>query len=209
MIFPLVRVQAHPSRSHLHPALVASVDPLNVEVIVDPDPNHPRTSPLRTYRECVQPDPDFTHLVILQDDATVCADFATAVVEAIRHHPDSLIVLFLAAAPAGSARWARRARAAGEPFSEMARGDWIPTVGLVWPMKDATEFSRYLKRVQPHMWADDPIVGGWVNATKRRVVATVPSLVQHPDVEPSLIGRKAGRGKNANRVALHFTGAWP
>lgn len=209
MIFPLVRIQAHPDRAHLHSALVQAVDPLNVEVVMDPDPNHPRSSPLRTYRECVQPDPDFSHLVILQDDATVIAGFADAVTEAIRHWPDNLLVLFLAAAPAGSARWARQARAAGEPFSEMQRGDWIPTVGLVWPMKDATEFSRYLKRVGDAQWADDPVVGGWVNATRRRVVATVPSLVQHPDHEPSLIGRKAGKGKNANRVALHFTGAWP
>lgn len=209
MIFPLVRIQAHPSRTHLHGPLVQAVAPLNVEVVVDPDPNHVRSSPLRTYRECVQPDPDFTHLVVLQDDATVCSGFAEAVQGAIRHFPDSLLVLFLAAAPAASAKLARAAIAAGEPFAEMQKGDWIPTVGLVWPMKDATEFSRYLKRVSPALWADDPIVGGWVNATRRRVIATVPSLVQHPDHEPSLIGRKAGKGKNKNRVALHFTGAWP
>jgi hypothetical protein len=146
---------------------------------------------------------------VVQDDATVCANFADSVREAIRHWPDHLIVLFLAAAPAASAKLARRALAAGEPFTEMQRGDWIPTVGLVWPMRDAREFSRYLRRVGDSQWADDPVVGGWVNATKRRVIATVPSLVQHPDHEPSLIGRKAGRGKNANRVALHFTGAWP
>ena len=57
---------------------------------------------------------------------------------------------------------------------------------------------------QPNPRSDDAVVGRWMLVTKQTIRATVPSLVQHPDMEPSLIGRRPAWGKDSGRVALHL-----
>lgn len=211
-VSPLIRVQHHPSRARLLGPLAAACGSLPVSVIEDPDP-HGKPSPLRCYRECVgRPAPEFTHLIVLQDDVQLCDGFDVAATAAIADFPDSLVALFVGGAPRRSAREIVLAHGRGDRYCTLAAMDWVPTVALVWPSAVATEFSRYLKRVSPDHWADDPIVGNWVHRSRRTVVATVPSLVQHPDVEESLLPRRqkrVGAGRNPDRVAAVFTGSWP
>lgn len=204
---PLVRIQHHPNRVHLLPELRRTIG-LPLAVVADPDPEG-KPSALRCYRECVtRPAVGYTHLVILQDDVTVCADFDVAVGRVLTAYPDRMVALFVAGAPPASARRAVRASAAGAPIVELCAGDWVPTVALAWPVKDAAEFARYLTRVDEEHWADDPIVGGWVRRTRRSVLATVPSIVQHPDVEPSFFKKKAAAGRNRYRVAAVWEQGW-
>lgn len=215
MPLPLVRIQHHPKRAHLLHDLTIGCGALDVEVVTDPDP-YAEPSALRTYRRCVAPArPGVTHLVVMQDDVELCRDFDVGVLRAIRNHPDQLIALFVAGAPKRSALEVLKASWAGEPFVEMSHLDWVPTVALVWPVADALNFSRYVLRVPETAWADDPIVGGWCRRFKKVPVATVPSLVQHPDVEPSLIDKRADHAKrkqtprkDASRVAAVFYDRW-
>lgn len=208
-VSPLLRIQHHPRRAHLLPYFDHAAGSVPVSVIEDPDPDG-KPSPLRCYRECVtRPAPGFSHLLIVQDDVRLCADFDVAVTRLLERHPDRLIALFVAGAPRRSAIEVRQADARGDAVCAMNRMDWVPTVALAWPLALAHEFSVYLKRVGQEMWADDPIVGGWVSKKRLEVLATVPSLVQHPDVEPSLLPNdKSAQGRNGYRTAAVWRESW-
>lgn len=83
----------------------------------------------------------------------------------------------------------------------------MPVVAVLWPMQKLHEF---------HMWAldnpllvgreprsDDAMAGMWKIRNRERVLATVPSLVEHDDGVPSLIGTGRKKGDRSRR-ALHL-----
>lgn len=208
-VSPLLRVQHHPRRQHLLHHFATAAGRIPVEVVEDPDPTG-RPSPLRCYRECVgRPALGFTHLLIVQDDVTLCLDFDIAVTRLLEKHPDRLVALFVGGAPRRSAQELRLAEGRGDDVCLMQRMDWVPTVALAWPADLAREFAQYLKRVSDVHWADDPIVGGWASKKRLEVIATVPSLVQHPDMEPSLLPNdKSAKGRNGYRTAAVWREGW-
>jgi hypothetical protein len=71
---------------------------------------------------------------------------------------------------------------------------------LIQPLIDFMESPR----MQARYTHDDPVATLFVKKNKLSVWATVPSLVQHPDVAPSLIDKPHGAGKYRNRVAFAF-----
>ena len=145
---------------------------------------------------------DATHLLVVQDDAQPCDEFRLRAESAIAEKQDALVALFLAGSPHRSAQAARLAHRRGERWIRMHERDWTPTVALAWPRTHRDAFLAFvddnpgLIRV-----GDDSVVGEFTRAHAVPVWATVPSLVEHPDVEPSLIGRQARAGRNAMRVA--------
>ena len=84
----------------------------------------------------------------------------------------------------------------------MHPGDWTPTVALCWPAPLIPRFLAFADQ-NPALirTGDDNVVGAFTSRESIPVWATVPSLVEHPDLEPSLIGRKASGGRNRFRVA--------
>lgn len=195
-----VAVQHHPARAHLIPELLARLG--EADVVADPNPDGPR-APIRTYLECLRRAPAAaSHLLIVQDDTQPCDDFRARAEAAIDERPTDLLAFFLAGAPIRSARLAMQARRRGERWALMHSGDWTPTVALVWP---ALLIPRFLTFVEKHpgiaKTGDDNVTGAFVRIEKLPVWVTVPSLVEHPDREPSLIGRKASQGRNRMRVA--------
>ncbi len=195
-----VSVQHHPSRARLLDTLIPALG--ECDVITDPAPDA-RASPIRTYLACLRAMPPWaTHLLIVQDDTQPCPDFRARAIQAVTEKPSALVALFLAGAPIRSARIAQQAHRRGEPWALMHPQDWTPTVALVW-----TRYWRdaFLAFVGAHpslvQVGDDNLVGAFTSKQRVPVWATVPSLVEHPDVEPSLIGRKAGAGANRLRVA--------
>ena len=53
--------------------------------------------------------------------------------------------------------------------------------------------------------ADDGNAGRWHRDTKQEILVAVPSLVEHPDMEPSVKGGQQARwGKDAQRRAVVF-----
>lgn len=204
-----VRVQHHPKRAYLLPRLLDRLDQ-HAEIVTDPEPDDRLPSPWRTYRACLElPPAGTTHLLVLQDDAIPCRNLVAACAQIARPWP---VCLFLGGAPVRTAREAARALLRGGRYVDVHRGEWVPVIAVLWPVEVAARFLEWADRPDvklpgnPHPRSDDAVVGKWARTQKERVVATVPSLVQHPDDEPSLIGRRARAGRSAWRVAFSWIG---
>ena len=92
---------------------------------------------------------------------------------------------------------------------QLRSNDFLPVVAILWPTSKAQEFLTWTE-ANPHKLghkdprSDDSVGGRWASLTKQDIRFTLPSLVEHPDLEPSLIGRKAAWGKDSGRVAMAF-----
>lgn len=179
------------------------------EVVTDPDP-HGKPSAIRTYIECLRR-VDSTHRLVFQDDATPCSGFRVRAEAALRERPDNLIAFFVPGMGLHG-RWVRDAYKAGKPWVQLpTSANWMPTVALCWPRELAQAFVEYAdahvaRRLARRMssLSDDGPVGGFCRANKVAVWATVPCLVQHPDLVPSLVKRRSYHGRNpARRAAVY------
>lgn len=195
-------VQHHPNRAHLLPALLERM-PADTVVVTDPEPDS-LSNPLRCYRECLRSIPaDATHALIVQDDAVPHPDFPTVMERCVESRPDRIICFFVATHPPLGAKRMIEAARAGDSWSELVSTEFLPVVATCWPADLAREFYTWLERViLPVKRSDDGAAGRWIRQRSIRPVATVPCLVQHPDVEVSLIGKRAMAGLNRARVAL-------
>jgi hypothetical protein len=146
-----------------------------------------------------------THRIVLQDDCWPCTNFRERAEAAISDHPRSLIAFFVPGSPGGGRNRVLRASKMHEPYAPIGLGGWIPAVAVAWPVERALQFVSYVEgSPRRHTRADDRAISVYARGHRVEVVATVPSLVQHPDVEPSLIGRRASGGRNPARVAALF-----
>lgn len=195
---PSIAIQHHPSRAHLLSALRARLG--DSEVVRDPDPDGPRSA-LRTYRLALARTPrDARHRIVIQDDAWPVSEFRALAEDAIREKPDSLIAFFVPGT--GQQRQAmNRAAALGHRWTELPRADWAPTVALSWPRELAFDFLDWSEEAFPFCEGDDGPVGAYVRKRKLTVWATVPSIVEHPNTEPSLFGKPSRGAANRGRVA--------
>lgn len=208
MTDPLVVVQHHPARADIIGRLLDGCAPL--ELLVVCDAGGPQPDPWRCYLQCVRAalDSGHSHVVIVQDDATVCPDFAAELGCCIAGAPEHLLVLYLASYPGRSATRARAARQRGDCYAEVVTGlrDLVPVVGNCYPiglLRELLDWSDAFEK-RPSR-SDDYMVGRWCHERQVPVLATIPSLVQHPDDVPSLIGNGAGaHGRNRARSALYF-----
>lgn len=201
-----VAVQHHPSRVETVKPLLAALGK-RAELVTDPDPGAAIHSPWRTYRECLERTPlEVTHRLILQDDVEVCADFLIHAERAIKARPDRIICFHVSGAPASAARRIYQASDQGNSWAELDRNDWCPVVATCWPQFEIGPLLRFVdfKNYPDNFYGDDYRVGGFIRETKRSVLATVPSLVEHPDLVPSLIGTKNQAGLNPQRVACCY-----
>jgi hypothetical protein len=199
-----VAVQHHPSRADLLPPLLRSLEPLDVEVVVDPDPDGP-VDAWRSYRPCLERTPDGCYRVILQDDVRVCNDFAATLERVVAAQPDALIVLCVCGLALLSSRDVRNAHWRGASWARLVHRQWVPVLATVWPPGLP---QRALPWVDLQGWprmfrADDEVVGRIADGLCLDVLATVPSIVQHDDMVESLC-RQADYGRNPARVAALF-----
>jgi hypothetical protein len=175
-------------------------------VVTDPDPDSRLVSPFRCYMECLARIPDdATHHLIVQDDALPCSNFRTRAEARISEHPDVLMPLFVAKA-GENGRVYHKAADRGEKGVWLPPTTWCPTVALCWPVEQARAYREFaVAKWGPRQQGDDSPVGIWRARTKARAWAPIPSLVEHPDVEPSLFRKgKAHAGRNKARVAVRF-----
>lgn len=197
-------VQHHPSR--LLPEALR-----RYEVIDDPDPDGP-PSAIRTYVECLRSlPPEVTHRLVLQDDVALTAAFHTKVELALAERPGHLVALFVPGMGLHG-RMVRDAARAGSRWCQLPRSaNWVPVVALAWPRELAEAFVPFAEqwiatRAARRMSTvgDDPVVGRFVREHKLSVWATVPSLVEHPDLVPSLVKQRSYHGRNpARRAAVY------
>lgn len=204
----VARIQAHPSRAHLRPVLIEDLG-LPTEVIEHAS-NLP--NPWAGYKKCLSDIPSYAkHLLVIQDDAHVCHNFAPAIEQIALSNPDTPVVLFLARLPRRIANMALHATKKRQVYldCQLRSNDFLPVVAILWPVEKAQEFLVWTQ-ANPHKLghkdprSDDAVGGRWASLTKQTVRFTIPSLVQHPDQVPSLIGRRASWGKDSGRVAQYF-----
>jgi hypothetical protein len=178
------RIQAHPSRTHLHERLLALLAPLSADVMVHesvpPDP-------WENYRRCLDYHGDASHLLILQDDSMPVHNFGITLPRIAATHPDDPVCLFMGAFPASTAARARRA-APNVRYVPLGPSSFMPLVCVLWPVHVARSFLTWSETARGMTRADDGNAARWVRATRQQVLVTVPSIVQHDDGEPSVKG---------------------
>lgn len=176
------------------------------ELVTDPDPDG-RRSPLRTYIECLKrTPPDVSHRVILQDDALPCVNFPALAHEALQERPEQIVCFFVPGVKAAGAKRMRDAQIRRERWVDIGGTAITPLVATAWPEHLIQPLVDFMEspRMQAKYSHDDPVATLFVKKNKLSVWATVPSLVQHPDVAPSLIDKPNGAGKYRTRVAFAF-----
>jgi hypothetical protein len=188
----------------MHAPLVEALAPLETTVSLHTSvpPN-----PWLGYRQALTDLPDCSHVVVIQDDARVCANFAAAVEKIAEANKDVPVALFLAYLPRVTASDATRAMKLNRRYCDVNFRDFVPAIAILWPVHKAQEMLIWTDGNpklpgNPNPRSDDAIIGVWMRRTRQRIRATVPSLVEHPDLVPSLIGRRAAWGKDRGRVAL-------
>jgi hypothetical protein len=203
----LVVVQSVASRASLLGRLVDGVAPLDTLVVVD---EGEKADPWRGYRRCLEAGvaSGREHVAVVQDDAIPCFDFACHLGCVIEEDPGAALVLFLAAQPRLTAHAAVAARRDRVTFAPLHARDWLPAVAVCYPRQMCEQILEWSGSVSGrHSRSDDHMLGRWARETGARVLVTVPSLVQHPDDVPSVIGNGNGsHGRNPARVALHWDG---
>lgn len=179
------------------------------------DSGPPPPSPWRGYRLCLQAflETSASHAVVIQDDAIVCANFAAAIERIAESHPDIPICLFVSGTKSKTLQLYARAIRSQVRYSQVWFQDFLPVVGVLWPRTKVEEFLEWSKDAKlpglPNPRSDDAVVGSWMKFTRQTVLATVPSLVEHPDDTLSVKWHESnvpsGTG-NKRRRAFHYIG---
>jgi hypothetical protein len=201
------RVQSTPGRDGPRTRLLRGL-PLATQVVIDD--GEPPANPWRGYQKCLSNLPNCTHLVIIQDDALVCDDFPLTVEQVIKARPEQPICLFLHGGDfLRTLTAARQARQAGKRFVSLYFRDLMPVVAVVWPRQHAEHFLEWSKTATlPGMprpvRSDDACAGLWMRESRVPVLATLPSLVEHPDDVISTIGKRHAHGQDKGRTAWWY-----
>lgn len=192
------RVQHHPSRAHLLPGLLDRLAPIPCEIVAhQSDP----PSPWAGYRLCLDSPPDCSHLLIVQDDALPVPGFTEALPAIARDVP---VCLFLSRLPRDTRPKVEQAMRMNRRYLQLSLRSFLPVIAVLWPLPKLIEFEEWSRDVRlpgAHPPRSDDAVGGrWKLETRQLVLATVPSIVEHADEEPSVIrdlSPKAPRRKAA------------
>lgn len=197
-------MQHHPARAARIEPLLERLAGLDVQVVTDPDPDG-RPSPWRCYLECLRQMPaEASHLCVIQDDAIPAIGFAVALERVVAAKPDKALCLWVGGSPQDLCVAMLQASKAGVRFVDFHPYSWVPAVCVVWPAVMVRQILMWAKKEgldDPANRSDDALLARFCQKHRVWPVATVPSLVQHPDIELSLIGRRAWAGKQPSRVA--------
>lgn len=144
-------------------------------------------------------------MIVLQDDVEVCDNFAEAAALAVAAKPEDLVSFYVGGNAHRAATRVRQSAMVGVPWAQITGIGFCPAVALSWPAGLIGPFLAWVdaQRGMPQR-ADDMIIGRWLLGTRRSAWATCPSLVEHPDLEQSLIGNRAKGGRDRRRTAACF-----
>lgn len=194
-------VQAHPSRSVRAHLLAAALD---AEVVFDPDPSG-RRSPWRTFRHLLATTPpEAAYRFQIQDDATPCPGLRRAVERAVAARPGRLLVFYVGDRMPRFRDAILNACRADLPWAELEPRHWIPAVATCWPRDLIDGILDYTKD-RPAPIADDQLIGEYMKRIGHVPLASVPSLVEHLDDGPPVMGKP--RMPGAERRAACYIGS--
>lgn len=168
-------------------------------------------NPWYGYLECLDaPPPWASHLLVCQDDTIACRNLTPALEAIATAHPTVPVCVFLGKLPMRTRRSALEAGARGEHYVTIHHGDFLPVVAILWPVDKAVEFHAWgtsparMRQGNGRTFverSDDAMGGRWMRSTRQTILATIPSLIEHPDDVPSTISKRP-----ANRTALFWHG---
>lgn len=206
------RVQASPGREEAQGRLLGQLP--EAELFVDDGSDVEGwsgiTGPWRGYVKCLT-DPVGTHLVVIQEDAVLCREFAATCERVAEAHPTVPVCLFVPGVLGETSRLIWRAQRSSKHVCNLAFRDLMPVVAVLWPVEKAQHVLEWASRtdiagVRRPYASDDAVCGAWRRSTKQTVLCTVPSLVEHPDDIPSTWGSRAKGGMDKGRVAACYIG---
>lgn len=205
-----VLIQAHPSRRALAEGLHECI---GGEIVYDTNEDGPR-NPWGTYRRCLERglEEGDDHFLIVQEDVIVCDNFVAAVERAVALRPENPLAFFVPGKLAAHINVIYTARRDGIPWAELPLGSWVPVVASSWSRYLAENLIEWSQTNVPPQWrADDEICGRFLHWAGVPMLASVPSLVEHPDTEPSVMNghRRVGDGRDPGRRAYFFIGDEP
>lgn len=174
-------------------------------VVTDPDPDGTWNA-WRSYQACLQKAPDYGHLLVVQDDALPCPHFAEAARQALAMKNDVIVCFYVGGGGVGIPLQHAANRCAS--WAPLNRTLWVPLVATAFP---AAIVAELLSWAADDSWArkargDDAVLGKFMRAKGHTAWATVPNLVQHPDLVPSVNRHRNARGLDRNRVAVCWVG---
>jgi hypothetical protein len=194
-----VGIQHHPARPQALARLQEQLP--DADVVSDPAPDG-ETSSYRSYRHALEQTPSWaTHRAVIQDDAVVCVDFMAGLPRAIAAYPHRLICLCVTQHAGINAEAVRIASHRGKAWTDMSPlVPWIPAIALVWPAWMADDFAHWTPPPLPIALpreSDATIIASYCQHRDIVPLATVPSMVEHPDDMPSLLAGELGSGRQA------------
>jgi hypothetical protein len=181
--------------------------------VYDPDEVGPR-SPWRTYKLCIERglESGDDSILVIQEDVLVCGRFLQGVEMAVSAQPDNPAAFFVPGKPPAYINAIYTARRDGRSWAALPLGTWCPVVATAWPRHLAEGLLTWAGTNRPPYWhADDEICGRFLAWAGVPVLASVPSLVEHPDTEPSVMNghKRVGDGRDPTRRAYFFIGDEP
>lgn len=169
-------VMAHPSRGHQAEQLQRRHPELNIQIVLDPEPNgEPAT--LRTAKLAWSTISEgATHQLVMQEDVQLCNNFAATAHQALQVAPEGAIAFF--------ANWImttsqaiRLAAFAGASWTPVV-DSWVPTQALVLPAPLAREFAGFAERY-PITKPDNYAIAEFLGEHGLKTYVSVPNLVEH------------------------------
>lgn len=184
----------------------------DVEITYDPQPDARYRNPWRCYKHALQTTPDWaTHRLVIQDDAEVCKHFAEVLPAMVASQPDRMLILFVGGYPSDHTLAITEACGRGDSWATLHNGRWCPCVAICWPRAMVDHFLAFCdERADRSLWdderhrSDDERIGSFLNNTRQWPLASIPSLVEHPDMVQSLIGDRTRMGQDPGRIAACY-----
>lgn len=140
-----------------------------------------------------------THLLVLHDDAEVCADFMIGAEQAIAAQPAQMISFF------GTRKVIETARAAGGAWATMKAP--LMSLAFCWPRRLVTDFllweARHVLPTFSNRY-DDSRVRMWCLATQRLMWVTAPSLAEHAGYNRSMMGNGPSVGGRERKAKWYI-----
>lgn len=203
----MIRIQHRAGRDEPLKRLMQNLPPA-VQVITD---DGEELNPWRGYRLCLTDLPESGHVAVLQDDTIVGRNFVPALERIAAANPLRVVELFMSMQPKRTHNRASM-RYGKSRYVDVHSQDLVHVVALLWPVEKARAFLAWVDESPARLrgerfQSDDATVTRWMQLTKERIRATVPSIVQHPDDVPSIVNcHRVKHGADRGRTAGYWIG---
>lgn len=144
-------------------------------------------------------------MCIVQDDAQPGVGFRDAIEQIHAAYPGELVAGFHTRYPAAAGPAMAKAAEQGSAYARLpVFGAYLPAVCLLWPPQLLALLQAWRPVKERVSAADDAMLAMFCRrvAHVESYLAAVPSLVEHPDTAPSLMGTT----RKQARSALHPPG---